>query len=70
MKIINWNTKIHNLVLKSMAKRKKQDEDSDEDFDPSSVEMTVELSSLDNQVDLLPVRKSYTDEFFLSGSNL
>ena len=47
-----------------MAKRKKQDEDSDEDFDPSSVEMTVELSSLDNQVDLLPVRKSYTDEFF------
>ena len=50
-----------------MAKRKKQDEDSDEDFDPSSVEMTVELSSLDNQVDLLPVRKSYTDEFFYQG---
>ena len=42
-----------------MAKRKKQDEDSDDDFDPSSVERTVELCSLDNQVDLLPVRKSY-----------
>ena len=43
-----------------MAKRKNGDEDSDDDFIPSA----VDLANSDNQVDLLPVRsfKNYSEK--------